>query len=127
VTANYRHHSLRIVVLSAFVVLAMFAFFVFGSGSAHAMTRQATSTSSTTTFVRIVTNSQGGAVFSPSAITVKSGAAVRITNRTAFARFVVAEGFLHRIGPGQGFTINPAQSEQVGICGGSGVLTITVV
>ena len=125
-TANYRHQSLRIVVLSAFVVLAMFAFFVFGSGSAHAMTRQATSTG-TTTFVRIVTNSQGGAVFSPSAITVKSGAAVRITNRTTFTRFVVAEGFLHRIGPGQGFTITPAQSEQVTICGGAGLLNITVV
>ena len=125
-STSYRHQSIRIVVLSAFVALAMFAFFVFGSGNAHAMTRQAAGSSSTTTFVRIVTNSQGATVFTPSAITVKSGAAVRITNRTAFTRFVVAEGTLRRVGPGQGFTINPIQSDQVSICGSGSVLNITV-
>lgn len=126
-TANYKHRSVRIWVLSAFLALAVCSFFALGSGSAHAMTRQAASTS-TTTFVRIVVNKQGtSVVFSPAAITVKSGAAVRITNRTAFGRFVVAEGTLRRLGPGQGFTINPTQSEQVTICGSGAVLTITVV
>ena len=125
-TANYRYRSLRIGVLSAFVALAMFAFFVFGSGSAHALTRQAAGSSTTTTFVRFVTNKQDAVVFTPSAITVKSGAAVRITNRTAFTRFVVAEGLLHPVGPGQFFTINPTQSTQVSICGSGSVLNITV-
>ena len=125
-TTSRIHQTLRVTVLSAFLALAVCSFFAFGSGSAHAMTRQAASTS-TTTYVRIVFNRQGATVFSPSAITVKSGAAVRITNRTAFGKFVVAEGGLYHLAPGRGFTIFPTQSQQVTICGGGGALNITVV
>lgn len=125
-TTSRIQRIVRMCVLSTFLALAVFSFLAFGSGSAHALTRQ-TASAGTTTFVRIISNKQSASVFSPSAITVKSGATVRITNRTAFGRFVVVGGQLFHLLPGQGLTTNPTQSEQVTICGGGGSLTITVV
>jgi plastocyanin len=128
VTTNRIRRTVRLCVLSTLLALAAFSFLAFGSASAHAQTRTAqTASTTTTTFVRIIINKQGQLVFSPSAITVQSGAPVRITNRTTFTRFIVVEGQLHRLSPGTGLTINPIQSEQASICGSGATLTITVV
>jgi plastocyanin len=128
VTTSQIHRTVRVTVLSAFLALAVFSFVAFGSGSAHAMTRQAASTG-TTTFVSIVSQ-QRFFVFSPSAITVKSGASIRITNRTAFELEVrtMSPQTFYNLAPGAGLTITPTQSEVVRVCGGyGGELTITVV
>jgi hypothetical protein len=128
VTTSRIHGTVRVTVLSAFLALVVFSFVALGSGSAHALTRQAASTG-TTTFVRIVYD-QRESVFRPSAITVKSGASVRITNSTAFeleVRIMSPQTF-YDLAPGEGFTIIPVQSEVVRVCGGyGGELTITVV
>ena len=127
-TTNRIRRTARLCVLSTLLALAAFSFLAFGSASAHAQTRAAqTASTGTTTFVRIIIKKQGQLVFSPSAISVKSGAPVRITNRTTFTKFLVVEGQLHRLGPGTGLTINPTQSEQASICGSGATLTITVV
>lgn len=127
-TTNRIRRTARICMLSTLLALAAFSFLAFGSASAHAQTRTAQTASTTnTTFVRIIINKQGQLVFSPSAITVQSGAPVRITNRTTFTKFLVVEGQLHRLAPGTGLTINPTQSEQASICGSGATLTITVV
>ena len=117
-------------VLSTILALAAFAFFAFGSASAHTLSHPINSaqaaSGSTTTVARMVTNSQGGLVFSPSAITVKSGSLVKIVNKTAFSRIVFADRVV-RINPGTSYSFVPAQSMTVGICGGAGSLSITVV
>src|SRR5579864_3604218 len=122
--------AIRICVLSTFLALVAFSFLAFGSASAHALSRSAggaqTTSTNGTTYVRIITNTQGATVFSPAAITVKSMAAVRITDRTAYSKFVVVAGQLFHLAPGQGLTTNPTQSETVTICGGGGALSITV-
>jgi plastocyanin len=127
VTTNSIQRTVRMGVLSTFLALAAFAFLAFGSASAHTLNSAQTTSGTTATVSRIVTNSQGGAVFSPSAITIKSGTPVRIVNKTAFARFLVINGQLFRLNSGTSMTITPVQSQTVFICGGSGTLTITVV
>lgn len=101
------YRPVRVAVLSVLFALTVFSFVVFGSGSAHAMTRQAASTS-TTTFVRIVTD-QRYSVFSPSAITVKSGASVKITNTTASELEVrtYSPQTFYNLSSGAGLTITP--------------------
>lgn len=127
-TTSRIHRPVRVAVFSALLALAVFSFVAFGSGSAHAMTRQAASTG-TTTFVRIVTD-QRYSVFSPSAITVQSGASVKITNTTASeleVRIISPQTF-YELAAGASLTITPLRSEVVRVCGGyGGILTITVV
>jgi hypothetical protein len=110
-------------VLSTLLALVALSFFVFGSASAHALTQ--TTGSTTVTVARIVVNQQGATVFSPSAITVKSGATVKIVNKTSFTKILFLIGGIQHLLPGAALRINPTQSEVVGICGG-GSLTITV-
>ena len=72
--------TVRVTLLSAFLALAVCSFVTFGVGSAHAMTRQAASRStSSTRFDRIVLNGQGVAVFSPASIFFKAGTSVTVT------------------------------------------------
>lgn len=123
-TTNRVHHTVRICLLSAFLALAMFSFIAFGSGSAHAMTRSASSTTTTTS--RIVTNTAGRAVFSPAAVTVKSGTVVRIVNRTTYTRFLFTSVGFISLAPATSMTLTVTQTQYVRICGG-GALTITVV
>ena len=131
VTTNRIQRTVRMCVLSTFLALVAFSLLVFGSASAHALTHatSVTQTTSTTTatVVRIVVNTQGQIVFSPHAITVASGAPVRIVNKTPFTKFLVVNGQLFHLLPGAALRINPTQSEVVSICGGGGTLTITVV
>lgn len=126
-TTNRIQQTARMCVLSTFLALVAFSFLAFGSTSAHALSAAQTASSSTTTVSHIIVNNQGGTVFSPSSITVKSGTPVRIVNKTAFARFLVMNGGLFRLDSGASMTIAPTQSQQVRICGGIGTLTITVV
>ena len=131
VTTNRIQRTVRMCVLSTFLALVAFSLLVFGSASAHALTHatSVTQTTSTTTatVVRLIVNSQGAIVFSPHAITITSGAPVRIVNKTPYTRFLVVNGQLFRLLPGAALRINPTQSEVVSICGGGGTLTITVV
>jgi hypothetical protein len=128
VTTSRIHSTVRVTVCSAFLALAVFSFVAFGTGNTHALTRQVASPGSTT-FARIVSD-QRESVFQPSAIKVKSGAAVRIANNTAFeleVRIMSPQTFYELL-PGEGLTITPIQSEVVRVCGGGGgELTITVV
>jgi plastocyanin len=126
VTTNSIQRTVRMGVLSTFLALAAFAFLAFGTASAHTLNSAQTTSGTTTTVVRMVTNSQGGVVFRPSAITIISGTPVRIVNKTAFARFLVINGQLFRLNSGASMTITPVQSQTVFICGGAGTLTITV-
>jgi hypothetical protein len=77
VTTNRIQRTARMGVLSTFLALVAFAFLAFGTASAHTLNHPINSaqtvSTSTTTVARMVINSQGGIVFSPSAITVKSG------------------------------------------------------
>ena len=130
-TTNRIQRTVRICVLSTFLALVAFSFLVFGSASAHALTRPTslaqTASTTTATVSRIIVNTQGQTVFRPNAITVTSGAPVRIVNKTPFTKFLVVNGRLFRLAPGTALRINPTQSEVVTICGGGGSLTITVV
>jgi hypothetical protein len=126
VTTNRIQRTARMCVLSTILALAAFAFFAFGTASAHTLNAAQAASGSTTTTARMVTNSAGGAVFSPSAITVKSGSSVRLVNKTTFSRIVFADRVI-RLNPGASYSFVPAQSMTVGICGGAGSLSITVV
>jgi hypothetical protein len=129
VTTNRIQRTVRMCVLSTFFALAAFSFLAFGSAGAltHPTSVAQTTSTTTATVVRLIVNSQGAIVFSPHAITVTSGAPVRIVNKTPFARFLVVNGQLFRLLSGAALRINPTQSEVVTICGGGGTLTITVV
>jgi hypothetical protein len=130
VTTNRIQRIVSMCAISTSLVLAAFSFLVFGSASAFALTHAAgasqTTSSTTASVARIVVNQQGATVFSPQAITVTSGATVRIVNKTPFTRFVGVNGRLDALLPGASLRINPTQSEVAQICGG-GALTITVV
>ena len=129
-TTNRIQRTVRMGVLSTFLALVAFAFLAIGSASAHTLNHPInsaqTASTSTTTVARMVINSQGGIVFSPSAITVKSGSLVKIVNKTIYSRIVFADRVV-RIAPGMAYSFVPAQSMTVGICGGAGALSITVV
>jgi hypothetical protein len=96
VTTNRIQRTVRMSVLSTFLALVAFSFLAFGTASAHTLNHriQAAQTTSTTTTVvaRIITNTQGRTVFSPSAITIKSGTPVRIVNKTAFMKILFVNG-----------------------------------
>lgn len=116
-------------VLSTFLALVAFSFLAFGTASAHTLNHRiqvAQTASTTTVVVRIITNTQGVAVYSPSAITIKSGTPVKIVNKTAFTKILFVEGSVVRLASRASMTKTPAGSETFGICGG-GSLTITVV
>ena len=119
-TKNRIQRTLRISALSTFLALVALFFLAFGTASAQ------TASTSTTTLVRIITNQQGGTVFSPAAITVKSGTPVKIVNKTPFSRILFTNQGIVRLASGATLTIVPTQSQGVGICGG-GSLSITVV
>jgi len=89
--------------------------------------KRLTSCTTTAVVVRLIVNQQGAIVFSPNAITIKSGTPVRIVNKTPYGRFLVVNGQLFHLLPGAALRITPTQSEVVSICGGGGTLTITVV
>ena len=74
------HRLTRVCLLSAFLALALFSFFVFGAARVHAQTGN--STSSTIVTSRIIYSTQNGFQFSPAALTVKSGTTVKIVNTT---------------------------------------------
>ena len=124
-TTRHIHRTVRVTALSVLLSLAVFSFVVLGSGSAHAMTRQAASTG-TTISVSIVTD-QRFFVFRPSAITVKSGTAVKIANTTASELEIRTLQNFYDLLPGGVLTLTPTQSGFVRICGGFGsIMTITV-
>jgi hypothetical protein len=83
------------------VALAAFSFLATGSASAQ------TANSSTTNAVQIIENSQGQAVFSQSAITVKSGTQVTIVNHTAVRQFVFNTLVFVRLASGASVSITP--------------------
>jgi plastocyanin len=130
VTTNRIQPGIRTCLLSAFLALALFSFFAFGSGSAHAMTRSAnaaqSASSSTAVVSRIIINKSGALVYSPSAITVKSGTTVKIVNKTAFRRILFMSQGVAYLNPAASMAIIVTQSQVVGLCGG-GSLTITVL
>ena len=129
-TTNRIQRTVRMGILSTFLALMACSFFAFGSASAHAFsssTHVAQTATSTATVSRMVTNKLGQTVFRPNAITVASGAPVKIVNTTAFTRFLVMNGQLFPVSAGASVTIIPTQSQQARICGGSGTLAITVV
>jgi hypothetical protein len=129
VPTNRSQRNVRMCVLSAFLALAAFSFFAFGSAGALTHPTSVAQTTSTTTavVVRLIVNQQGAIVFSPHAITITSGTPVRIVNKTPYGRFLVVNGQLFHLLPGAALRITPTQSEVVSICGGGGTLTITVV
>ena len=127
-TTHPIHRTMHLTVCSAFLALAVFSFLVFGSGSAHAMTRQAAASAASMVSVSIVTD-QNEFVFRPSAITIAPGTAVRITNKTTLEQEVRTQSpqAFYNLMPGQSLTISPTQSEFVRVCGGrGGIMTITV-
>ena len=119
-TKNRIQRTLRMSALSTFLALVALFFLAFGSASAQ------TVSSSTTTLVKIVANQQGGAVFSPTAITVKSGTPVKFVNKLSFRRFFTVNQRLTSIAPNQAETFIITQSQVATICGG-GSMTLTVV
>lgn len=129
-TKNCIQRAVRVCVSSTFLALVALAFLAFGSASAHALSHPVnsaqTASTTTTTVSRMVLNNQGGIVFSPSAMTVKAGSLVKIVNKTTYTRIIFADRVL-RINPGMSYSFVPAQSMTVGICGGAGALSITVV
>ena len=113
-TTNRVLRTVWIAILSTLVALTAFSFLAIGSVSAQ------TANSSTTITVQIIDNSQGQAVFSPSAITVKSGAQVSIVNHTAVTHFVFNTLVFLRVAPGASVSIVPQFSpERLKIYGSS--------
>ena len=111
-TTNRVIRTVWIAILSTLVALAAFSFLAIGSVSAQ------TANSSTTITVQIIDNSQGQAVFSPSAIMVKSGTRVSIVNHTAVTQFVFNTLVFLRVAPGASVSIVPMfPSERLKIYG----------
>ena len=123
-TTNPVQRTARLCVLSAFLVLAAFSFLAFSAGSAHALSHPAGAAQKAMTVVKIIDNP--GAVFSPNAITVKSGTVVKIVNKTPYSRFLFTNQGVVHLAAGAFMTMTVTQSQGVGICGG-GSLSITVV
>ena len=122
-TTNRTLRTARICVLSTFFALVAFSFLAFGSASAHAL-NHSVGFAHKATVVKIIDNP--GAVFSPSAITVKSGTVVKIVNKTPFGRIVFTDQGTFSLGAGASMKMTVTQSQFARICGG-GSLTITVV
>jgi plastocyanin len=124
VTTNRIQRTARMCVLSTFFALVAFSFLAFGSASAHALAHPTGNAQKAMTVVKIIDNP--GAVFSPNAITVKSGTTVKIVNKTPFSRILFVSGGIVHLASRASMTMNVTQSQSVGICGG-GSLSITVV
>lgn len=122
-TANRIQRTARICVLSTFFALVAFSFLAFGSASAHAISHPA-GVAQIVTVVKIIDNP--GAVFSPNAITVKSGTTVKIVNKTPYTKLLFTNQGTVRLAAGAFMTMTVTQSQGVRICGG-GSLSITVV
>ena len=110
-------------VLSTFFALMAFSFLAFGTASAHALSHPA-GVAQKATVVKIIDNP--GAVFSPNAITVKSGTVVKIVNKTPYGRLLFTDHGSVYLASGAFMRMTVTQSQDVGLCGG-GSLTITVV
>ena len=122
-TTNRIQRTVRMCVLSTFFALAAFSFLAFGSASAHALAHPA-GLAQKATVVKIIDNP--GAVFSPNAITVKSGTVVKIVNKTPYGRLLFTDHGSVYLASGAFMRMTVTQSQGVGLCGG-GSLTITVV
>jgi plastocyanin len=122
-TTNPIQRTARLFVLSAFLVLAAFSFLAFSAGSAHALSHPAGAAQKVKT-AKIIDNP--GAVFSPAAITVKSGSTVRIVNKTPYSLIIFTNQGTGSLPAGASTKMTVTQSQYVRICGG-GTLSITVV
>ena len=127
-TTRPLHRTIRLTLVSAVLALAVFSFVALGSGSAHAMSRQAASTGNTT-IVRIVAAQNGTSIFRPSAVTIPSGSGVRIKNTTPFALDLRFGSSFYLLDSGASLTLSPlTQSMEIFVCAPhSGALPITVV
>jgi hypothetical protein len=125
VTTNRIHRTVRMSVLSLFIALMAFSFLAIGTASAHSIkpstSSSQTASNSTTTVVRIMSRS----TISPNAITVKSGARVRIVNKSPGNLLVFYNQGSKVLAPGAALTLFPTVSQSVTICAGA-TLTITV-
>ena len=119
---NSIQRTVRISVLSVLLALAAFSFLAFGSASAHALAHSS-GKAQKAKIVKIIDNP--GAVFSPAAITVKSGTTVKIVNKTPYGRFIFTNHGTVFLAPGAAMKMTVTQSQSVAICGG-GELSITV-
>lgn len=123
---NRIQRTVRMCALSTFLALAALSFLAFGTASAQSLNHPAQiANSGSATVARIVAPNQGRAVFSPAAITVKSGTTVKIVNKTPYTRIVFTNQGTYDLAPGVSFKIIVTQSQYARICGG-GSLTITV-
>src|SRR5215469_2105097 len=123
---NRIHRIAYVCLLSAFLALALVSFFAFGSGRAHAQT--VSSTSTTPVVSRIIYTTQKGFQFSPNALTVKSGTAVKIINTTAHGENLYDSlGTYYGVPGGKSVTIIVTQSQSLGFICRPVFLSITVV
>jgi plastocyanin len=123
VTTNRIQRTARMCVLSTFFALMAFSFLAFGTASAHALNQPA-GVAQKATVAKIIDNP--GAVFSPAAVTVKSGTVVKIVNKTPYGRLLFTNQGSTYLAAGASMKMTVTQSQYVRICGG-GSLTITVV
>ncbi|HJT56405.1 MAG TPA: hypothetical protein VJ761_07920 [Ktedonobacteraceae bacterium] len=122
-TAKPAQRTARLCVLSVFLVLVAFSFLAFSASSAQALSHASGNAHKAKT-VKIIDNP--GAVFSPASIKVKSGAIVKIANKTPYGRILFTDQGTFGLASGASMTLTVTQSQFVRICGG-GTLTITVV
>ena len=123
-TTNRIQRTARMCVLSAFFALAAFSFLAFGAASAHALAHPTGNAHKAMTVAKIIDNP--GAVFSPNAVTVKSGNVVKIVNKTPYGLLLFTDHGAVSLAAGASMKMTATQSQFVRICGG-GSLTITVV
>lgn len=123
---NRVHRIARVCLLSAFLALALFSLFVFGSGRAYAQT--VSNTSSTTVVSRIVYTTQKGFHFSPNALTVASGTTVKIVNATTHNELLYSssQGTYLSLPAGSSMKVIVTQSQSFVFVCRPGSLTITV-
>ena len=125
-TTNRFHRTARVCLFSMLLALTLVSFFVFGSGRAHAQT--VSSSSSTTVVSRIIYTTQKGYQFSPNALTVKSGTAVKIVNTTNHGENLYSSlGIYYGVRGGQSVTITVTQSQTIVFICRPVSLSITVV
>jgi plastocyanin len=110
--------------MSTFFALMAFSFLAFGTASAHALASPTGNAQKAMTVAKIIDNP--GAVFSPNAVTVKSGTVVKIVNKTPYSRLIFTEHGSVYLTAGASMKMTVTQSQSVSICGG-GSLSITVV
>ena len=126
-TTTHVHRTARVCLLSAFLALALFSFFVLGSGRAHAQTVSTTSTT-TTVVSRIMYTTQKGFHFSPSTLTVASGTTVKIINSTTHNELLYSssQNTYFSLPAGQSMKVVVTQSQSFFFVCRPGGLTITM-